>query len=793
MALNLLNSLFKFFNVDDESIKDDHRRLQSQIILGFLIVYSMCWISYIGIYGFLDNPMSAFVCGVLGLPCCLIGLTMMKAKRSSFWAAFMGNFGGAAVLGANLLFTGGSYSPLYAWFFFVTITTFLLNGRRGGWAIALFTSAISLAVTSAEILWGDLPYQFKFSFQGDEFKLFVGVTYAFAIFALASVTTIYEILQRMAFKKIKEAEGKIQDQYQTIANLLDNMKQSVFVIDEELKIRPPVSKYSKKIFGCDIEDKTIFEILFKDIDRNSEMYARLETVFTSVFGSDDIQWMASEDYLPKDVEYQDLKLKINCNPIYDNTDELQRIMFVVEDITELVAAEERLRAEQKANFQTTTALEAIVQVGLEKTFSYLTSCSEKLNTMEQAVLHAPLKEETWSLLLRELHTIKGNSRQLGFRSISKMVHLIEQDLIDLKNHASHYSEEVVLDKLFDVWMEGIDGLMVYSNIISSYFGRSNVIAAFLFTSVERQIMDCEQGKDKIAATQFTKNIMHLRHYLSLLYRYDDHPSDLEVDDLQRADIGSERWQDIKTWVYGQRHHHLQDRMGDHMESYHQIYGKSLERLREAVDEGADHQVLGQLLDRLHEVPLGEQLHEFRATVEELAQRCNKKIDYEVDVHDSTIPRSLISPLSDILNHLIRNSIDHGIEAPESRLSLGKEEVGTIAITCHDHDSMLELVLQDDGSGIDPEKLRKAGIARGLIDADKDYSESEIYSLIFKPSLSTAQVVTDISGRGYGMSAVQVAIKEIGGEIQLNTSLGSGTTFRLKIPKTSAPKVDRRAG
>jgi two-component system chemotaxis sensor kinase CheA len=172
---------------------------------------------------------------------------------------------------------------------------------------------------------------------------------------------------------------------------------------------------------------------------------------------------------------------------------------------------------------------------------------------------------------------------------------------------------------------------------------------------------------------------------------------------------------------------------------------------------------------------------------EIAHRVGKQV--EVTIHNAEIEldRSILDRLSDPLVHLFRNAVDHGIEAPEVRLAAGKPRAGRISVDARREKDLIHITVSDDGNGIDLEALRARAVKAGIVLSDlaEDLPAEEVAAFVFYPGLSTAEVVSDISGRGVGMDAVRATIESLGGHIELATERGRGTTATLVVPITAA--------
>lgn len=186
-------------------------------------------------------------------------------------------------------------------------------------------------------------------------------------------------------------------------------------------------------------------------------------------------------------------------------------------------------------------------------------------------------------------------------------------------------------------------------------------------------------------------------------------------------------------------------------------------------------------------PIGNILGKFSRVVRDLSQELNKKINLQLFGVETELDKSLLEAIKDPLTHIVRNSCDHGIERPEVRRQAGKPEVGNISIKAYHEGGQVIIDIYDDGKGLNPDLIRQKAIEKGLISSVEaaKLSEKDILSLIFAPGFSTASQVTNVSGRGVGMDVVRTNIEKIGGNVDLSSVAGFGTSIKLKIPLTLA--------
>lgn len=222
------------------------------------------------------------------------------------------------------------------------------------------------------------------------------------------------------------------------------------------------------------------------------------------------------------------------------------------------------------------------------------------------------------------------------------------------------------------------------------------------------------------------------------------------------------------------------------------------RLSQTVDNdsGGGLQAIAENFDRLiselrdhtmsiRMVPISSTFSRFRRLVRDLSRELGKEVDLITEGGDTELDKTVIERLHDPLVHVIRNSVDHGLESPGVRAAAGKSETGTVSLIARHVGASVEVRVEDDGKGIDTERVRMRAVERGLISKDAELSESEVADLVFQPGFSTAEAITTVSGRGVGMDVVRKELEKIGGSVSIRSRPGRGTTIIMSIPLTLA--------
>jgi two-component system chemotaxis sensor kinase CheA len=184
------------------------------------------------------------------------------------------------------------------------------------------------------------------------------------------------------------------------------------------------------------------------------------------------------------------------------------------------------------------------------------------------------------------------------------------------------------------------------------------------------------------------------------------------------------------------------------------------------------------------IPMSMVYSRFPRMLRDLAAKLNKKVDFVTHGESTELDKGLVEKITDPLTHLVRNSCDHGIEMPADRRAAGKPETGTITLAASHQGGSIVIEVRDDGKGLSRSKLLKKARERGL-DVSDDMPDASVWGLIFAPGFSTAEVVTDVSGRGVGMDVVKKNITALGGTVEIESAEGFGMSVRVRLPLTLA--------
>ncbi|NVJ49501.1 MAG: chemotaxis protein CheA [Gammaproteobacteria bacterium] len=214
--------------------------------------------------------------------------------------------------------------------------------------------------------------------------------------------------------------------------------------------------------------------------------------------------------------------------------------------------------------------------------------------------------------------------------------------------------------------------------------------------------------------------------------------------------------------------------------------KKLERLREGLIQLEQNtRELQESVMQIRMLPISFIFNRFPRMIRDLSSRLSKKVELEIIGETTELDKTVMEQIGDPLVHLVRNSLDHGIEAPEVRRANGKPEQGKVSLNAFHQGGNIVIEIIDDGAGINTEKVQAKAIERGLISETAELADEDIHQLIFEPGFSTAEQISDVSGRGVGMDVVKKNIQSLGGTVEVRSEQGEGSTFTIRLPLTLA--------
>lgn len=412
--------------------------------------------------------------------------------------------------------------------------------------------------------------------------------------------------------------------------------------------------------------------------------------------------------------------------------------------------------------------------------SYVSEVKELLESARKDIMtlkNSQSDSDALSNLLRSLHTIKGNSRMLGFPTIEKLSHAVEDIYKSVKDGKIKNTDRLV--KLVYAVADKIEECV--ASIIKKGTDEKNI---------ESYLLYC----DKIAAGE----LIDIDSFITEIKREkgenleDDDEDEFNepVSEIQSIRIKLSRVNDIITAFDTMitREFHLKHQL-DELQKFEESTGNhELAKIRKQFEsdiyalETSIFSVQEQVFD-LRMLPISIVLKPLENTIALESMNLGKDVKCEIPSTDIAIDKVILEELGDILMHLVRNALDHGIESPEERKKAGKDKQGTITISCVREAKHIELKISDDGRGLDYEKIREKAtkVYPERTEEIKNMSDRELSQFLFQSGFSTKDKVTELSGRGVGLDVVWATVEKIKGRIKIESTSGKGTSFILHFP------------
>ncbi len=505
------------------------------------------------------------------------------------------------------------------------------------------------------------------------------------------------------------------------------------------------------------------------------------------------------------------------------------------DITQYVASLQRLRATNgpsvtapvaapskpimaaPAAMPTAVAQDAATTETSKATLTFVDECFKNLDQMDRdlcALDQDPVNATLAPRIFRTMHTIKGGAGFLDFGSLELLAATAEELLAKLRDGKVALTDNISLS-LFETIDKCREGLLILRATGSGSLDFDPAVAIKNLKNAQRQSL----GETLAENEPDVEKKLPLGELLVL--RGQTAPEDIAAalaaqktgDTRPMGEIlvqrGAAKTEDVVAALKSQETRggptsegnirvdvglldKLMTRVGELVLARNQIvqytsrlddpsFVRTAQRLNLITTE------LQESVMKTRMQPIGNVWGRFPRVVRDLSSQLGKQIRIELEGQDTELDKTIVEAIKDPLTHLVRNSVDHGIETPEVRVAAGKPAEGVLLLRAYHEGGQVNIEITDDGGGLNLERIRKKAIERGLLSADQAarMSDRDASQLIFSPGFSTAEKVTSVSGRGVGMDVVKTNIEQISGTIDLQSRLGHGTTIKIKIPLTLA--------
>ncbi len=432
----------------------------------------------------------------------------------------------------------------------------------------------------------------------------------------------------------------------------------------------------------------------------------------------------------------------------------------------------------------------MLQADPELAGMFIAEAIDHLSSIEALVLQVESQPGDTKLLndvFRPFHTIKGNAGALGVTSVQELAHSVE-NLLDLGRSGQHHIGE---DEV-EVILTSVDLLTTLIQGLSARMAGQSVedvrpACHALIRKVDALVSGPKAAPDvqEVSAAEPVADATPVGQVTPV-----PAPPAPAAPAAARAPKAEESLQNVK--VDTRKLDNLVDIVGELV--IVQSIIQEDPALQRVVDErlGRNLAQLKRITTDLQRNAMAMRMTPIRPTfqkmsrlVRDLSRKSGKNIDLVLSGEDTELDRKVVEDINDPLMHMVRNSVDHGIETPERRQAAGKPAQARVALNAYHEGGNIVIAIADDGAGLNTDRIRAKAISQGLIAEDQTLSPAEIHELIFRPGFSTAEKVTEISGRGVGMDVVRRNIEALRGRIEIHSTPGEGTTFLIKLPLTLA--------
>lgn len=460
----------------------------------------------------------------------------------------------------------------------------------------------------------------------------------------------------------------------------------------------------------------------------------------------------------------------------ENDEDISELVGIIEGILNKNGQDEDIKEETMSDdFE--EKLFDLADIPKELITEFYTESSELLDSLNTDLLNLESSKEKFDLVVNEelvnnifraFHTLKGNSGLLSIEDISKVAHKSE-DIMNLIRGGNLIPSTEVIDVLLlsvDWIKESLEELQENTKAsletTDIFFKLSQVFGDTREPKKGKSEPLKRRKKPRSTPTRTKKKI-------DQTIRVDIKRLDTLMNLAGELVLGKNRLSQVTGEL---NRNYAGDRVIEDLDEINNSLGYVTTEIQESVMQ-------------MRMLPISHVFRKFPRLVRDLAREKKKDVELVLSGEDTELDRSVIESIGDPLVHLLRNAIDHGIESPEIRKKQGKPSKGTVHLSAFQEGNQIIIEITDDGAGIDTEVIKQKAISKNLITKEEANSllKSDLVNLIFKPGFSTAEVVTNVSGRGVGMDVVKSNISKLNGSVDIKTEKGEGSIFTIKIPLT----------
>lgn len=405
---------------------------------------------------------------------------------------------------------------------------------------------------------------------------------------------------------------------------------------------------------------------------------------------------------------------------------------------------------------------------------FIEECKDGLAVMEKGLLQldqGDLGDAALNAVINEIfraaHSIKGGGATFGFPAIAAFTHVLETLLGCLRDGSLPVDRAAI-----DLLLAAVDGVADMVAALAEGAPSNEVAIADVRARMEAfmetpSATDVEAAPVSAAAAPSPPAVSAVEKAQSKQHEFIRVDID-KVDDMINL---------VGELIITQS---MLSRLGD------DFHGPQAEALRDALDQlRRNTRELQESAMRIRMLPIDSTFQRFPRMVRDLSHKIGKQVELKFSGEGTELDKTVLEKLADPLTHLVRNALDHGLETPPVRRAMGKPEVGELHLNAYHQGGYIYIEVSDDGAGLDTVRILAKAREKGLIDEDPGLTEADIHRLIFLPGFSTAESISDLSGRGVGMDVVVRNIEALGGYVEVSSAHGMGSTFTIRLPLTLA--------
>ena len=430
---------------------------------------------------------------------------------------------------------------------------------------------------------------------------------------------------------------------------------------------------------------------------------------------------------------------------------------------------------------------------------FITNADDLMQSLDDQILSLeqdPTSKEIIESIFRAAHTLKGAGGMFGFRAIERVMHRMESMFDKIRKGQMTPNSDVI-----DLVFRGLDTLRALLQAVRDKkpcgIKTGEIVKHLTMAAAGKVISGGRVGSAQQAASAPVKSSEvagdapvsaapavsaegggEAKSGAPSAKQKDPSASTIRVD-LDRLDalvnligelvIDRTKFVSIEEEL---RTHHPNVKLSGNIAETVQLFGRHMNEIQD-------------IIMKVRMVPIGNTFSKYPRIVRDLAKSLDKKINLHISGESAELDKTLVESIGDPLVHLIRNSCDHGVESPEDRVKAGKDPTGNIYLSARQEGNSVMIEIRDDGKGINPDIIKRKAIEKGVISPEAKLTRRDILNLIFEPGFSTAEKVTNVSGRGVGMDVVKKTIMKLKGMLDIESEVGKGTTLTIHLPLTLA--------